>query len=271
MKSLVKQFSIPIFFVLTLIIGWFPWYTGGGSIIIVAPTLAALIVAILAEGKEGLLAILRRMIRWRVNVRWYIFILLFPVLTSLAAVGIHVLLGGTAPQFPLLWQNQHLILLTFLFYLLPWQSSAFLEEIGFRGYAQEESQNRWGPLVGTLILGTFFGAWLLPEFLQPDSAQYAMGGLRFYPWFILTEIGWSVVMTWVYNKTGKSALISGYLFHTAFNVWPFILLTNAVPGEALPAFDTTLFIVNGIIVALAAIMLVVVTKGQLGYTAEAQE
>ena len=270
MKSLIKRYQIPVFFILTLIIGWFPWYTGKGSIIIVAPTLAGLIVTALVEGKEGLLAILRRMLRWRVHIRWYIFIVLVPVLTSLIAVGIHVLFGGAAPQFPLLKQNQHMIVLTFIFYLLPWQSSAFLEEIGLRGYAQEESQQRWGPLVGTLILGTFFGAWLLPEFLNPDSNQYAMGGLSFFPWFVLTEISWSVMMTWVYNKTGKSALISGYLFHTAFNVWPFILLTNAIPGEALPAFDTTLFIVNAVIVALAATALIVVTKGKLGYTSDAE-
>jgi len=141
-----------------------PLYTGKGSIIIVAPTLAGLIVAALAEGKDGILAVLRRMVRWRAPVRWYVIILLFPVLTSLGAVGVHVLFGGTAPQFPLLKQNQHMILLTFIFYLLLWQSSAFLEEVGLRGYAQEESQNKWGPLAGTLILGAFFGAWLLRVF-----------------------------------------------------------------------------------------------------------
>ena len=39
MKSLIKRYQIPVFFVVTLIIGWFPWYTGRGGIIIVAPTL----------------------------------------------------------------------------------------------------------------------------------------------------------------------------------------------------------------------------------------
>jgi hypothetical protein len=124
-------------------------------------------------------------------------------------------------------------------------------------------------LAGTLVLGIFFGAWLLPEFLRPDSNQAAMGGIGFYPWFILTEVGWSVIMAWVYNKTGKSVLISGYLFHTAFNVWPFILLTNAIPGEPLPAFDTTLFIINAVVVALAAAFIVIVTKGQLACEADA--
>ena len=97
-----------------------------------------------------------------------------------------------------------------------------------------------------------------------------MGGLSFYPWFILTEIGWSLIMAWVYNRTGKSALVAGYLFHTAFNVWPFILLTDAIPGEPLPAFDTALLIVNALIVVLAAAALVIATKGRLGYTTDAQ-
>ena len=271
MRTFVKRFQIPLFFALTLLIGWLPWYTGRGGVIIVAPTLAGLLMAFVAEGKQGLLAVLRRMIRWRAGLRWYAMILFAPVLTSLAAIGVHLLLGGTAPQFPLLRENQHLVLLAFLFYLLPWQSSAFLEEVGLRGYAQEQVQNKWGPLGGTLALGVFFGAWLLPEFLRPDSNQAAMGGLSFYPWFILTEIGWSLIMAWVYNKTRKSALIAGYLFHTAFNVWPFIILTNAVPGEPLPAFDTTLFIVNAAIVALAGVIVLILTKGQLGYTADARE
>jgi membrane protease YdiL (CAAX protease family) len=264
MKSSIKQYQIPAFFVLTLLIGWLPWYTGRGGVIIVAPTLAGLLMAFLAEGKAGLLAVLRRMIRWRAGVRWYAYVLFAPVFTSLAAVAVHVLMGATAPHFPLLRENQYLILLAFLFYLLPWQSSAFLEEVGLRGYAQEQVQNKWGPLGGTLILGIFFGAWLLPEFLRPDTNQAAMGGLAFYPWFVLTEIGWSLLMAWVYNRTNKSALIAGYLFHTAFNVWPSILLTNAIPGEALLAFDTRLFIVNAVVVALAGAVFALVTKGRLG-------
>jgi membrane protease YdiL (CAAX protease family) len=264
MRTFVKRLQIPLFFALTLLIGWLPWYTGRGGVIIVAPTLVGLLVAFLVEGKEGLLAVLRRLIRWRAGVRWYALILFAPVLTSLAAVAVHVLLGGTAPQFPLIRENQHLILLTFLFYLLPWQSSAFLEEVGLRGYGQEQVQNKWGPLGGTLVLGLFFGAWLLPEFLRPGSTQAAMGGLTFYPWFILTEIGWSLLMAWVYNRTGKSALIAGYLFHTAFNVWPFVLLSDAVPGQALPAFDTRLLIVNAVVVALAGAVVALATKGRLG-------
>jgi hypothetical protein len=71
-------------------------------------------------------------------------------------------------------------------------------------------------------------------------------------------------MAWVYNRTNKSALIAGYLFHTAFNVWPSVLLSDAVPGQALPAFDTRLLIVNAVVVALAGTVVALVTKGRLG-------
>lgn len=158
--------------------------------------------------------------------------------------------------------------MVFIAFLLPWQSSAFLEEVGFRGYALEKLQNKFGPLVGTIVLGIFFGAWLLPEFFQPDTFQFAMGGISFYPWFILTEFGWSILMTWAYNNTGKSSLIAGYLFHTAFNTWSLVVLTNAIPGEPLPAFDKALFIIAGVVVALTGIVILAATKGQLGFRSE---
>jgi len=63
-------------------------------------------------------------------------------------------------------------------------------------------------------------------------------------------------------------LIAGYLFHTAFNVWPFVLLTNAVPGETFAAFDTRLFIVNAVVVALAGAIVAGATGGRLGYVGE---
>ncbi len=265
MKTFFNRYQISIFFILTLLIGWFPWYTGRGSILFAAPALAAFIIAFLANGWDGVLDIVRRLGRWRANGRWYVFILFSPVILYALAIGVHVLLGGNAPLFPLLKENQHMILMVFIIFLLPWQSSAFLEEIGFRGYALEKLQNKLGPMLGTLILGVFFGAWLLPEFLNQESLQYAMGGLRFYPWFILTEIGWSILMTWVYNRTGKSSLIAGYLFHTAFNTWTLVLLTNAIPGESIPPLDAILFIVAGIVVTLAGIGVAIATKGKLGY------
>ena len=78
-------------------------------------------------------------------------------------------------------------------------------------------QEKSGPVVGTLILGAFFGACQLPQLFDADSAQAMMGGLRVYPLFILTEIGLSVMMTWVYNNTKQSSLIAGHFLSRIFH------------------------------------------------------
>jgi membrane protease YdiL (CAAX protease family) len=266
-----EQHQLWAFFALTLLIGWYPWYTGSGGVFLPGPTVAAFIVTGLFQGREGMGRIVKRMLHWRVGWRWYGFILLAPAVIYGAAVLVHVALGGAAPQFEILRTDPIMVLMVFLAFGLPWQSSAFMEEIGFRGYALAEHQSKWGPLVGTLILGFFFGAWFLPEFTRPVTPQAAMGGMSFYPWFILTEIGWSLIMTWVYNRTNGSALVSGYLFHVTFNAWALMLLTDAIPGEGFPAFDTTLWLITAVVVALGGLLLAVGSGGRLGYEPEGTE
>lgn len=266
MRRNLRKYQIVLFFALTLIIGWFPWYAGKGGLVFAAPLLAGLLVAFLASGWEGVLSVLRRMVRWRSKLWWYLLVLISPAVLYLLAIGAYTAAGGSPPGFPMFKENQGMLALAFIFFLLPWQSSAFLEEVGFRGYALEELQQKYGSLIGTLILGVFFGGWLLPEFLREGTAQAAMGGMAFFPWFVLQETGWSFLMTFAYNKTKKSALIAGYLFHAAFNFWSMVLLTNATPGTEFQAFDVNLFVVSSIVVALAALVLVLITKGQLGYT-----
>ena len=95
-----------------------------------------------------------------------------------------------------------------------------------------------------------------------------MGGVGYYPWFILMEISQSFFMTWIYNNTGKSSLVAGYLVHAMFNTWPVVFLTNMVPGEPFPVFDVALLRVAPVIVALAAIILVFATRKRLGASLE---
>jgi membrane protease YdiL (CAAX protease family) len=262
MNEIIKKNQITLFFTITLLIGWAPWLLGKGYIVFAAPTIASFIVAGAVDGKEGIMKILRRLAKWKTLPIGYIVALLAPLFTSGVAIGIHSLLGGTLPAFPL-FSSPMMLLMAFIMFMLPWQSSAFMEEIGFRGYAMEELQDRMGSLKGTLVLGFFFGAWLLPEFFNEGSAQYSLG-LGYYPWFILTEIGFSLIMTWVYNKSGKSAFVSGYLMHVAMNFWSFVMLTNIVPGQSLPALDLMLWKLTSVVVACVGLGVVVSTKGTLG-------
>ena len=263
MKRIIEKNLIPSFFVLTLLIGWGPWLMGKGYMFFAAPTLAALILAVFVKGRSGISEIIERLKQWRVSPRLYAATILLPAIIYVGAIITNSLLRGLMPSFQLL-KNPAMSIITFIMFLLPWQSSAFLEEIGFRGYILEELQNKKGPIKGTLILGFFFGAWLLPEFYKAGSAQQLLG-LGYYPWFILTEIGFSLIMTWLYNKSGKSSLLSGVLFHTAMNFWSYALLTNNIPGQPVAMFDIMLWKIASVVVALSGIAFAWSTKWNLGF------
>jgi membrane protease YdiL (CAAX protease family) len=270
-STFVKKYPFQVYVVLTLALGWLPWYvTGEPTAIVFVPFITALIVPAVTDGWTGVKAVLRRAIRWRAPLKIWAFVLFIPAVLGLVAVAVYVLLGGQVPQTPLLAEGssvQQVAMLAFMF-LLPVTGN--IAEFGFRGYALPVVQEKWGPLWGTLILGTFFGLWLLPEFFDAGSPQYAMGGLSFLPFFVLTEIGWSYMMTWAYNKSSHSSLIAGYIFHSAFNFWTVALLSDAafVNGElVIDSLDSTLFKLSGVIIALAAVGFIVVTRGRLGYAA----
>jgi len=269
-SSFVKRYPFHVYVVLTLVLGWLPWYaTGEPTAVVFVPFITALIVPAVTDGWTGVKAVLRRAIRWRAPFKIWTFVLFIPAVLGLVAIGVYVLLGGQVPQSPLLAAGssvQQVAMLAFMF-LLPVTGN--IAEFGFRGYALPVVQEKWGPLWGTLILGAFFGLWLLPEFFNVDSPQYTMGGLSFLPFFVLTEIGWSYMMTWAYNKSSHSSLIAGYIFHSAFNFWTVALLVDAefVNGNlVINTMDSTLFKLNGVVIALAAVGFIIATKGRLGYT-----
>ena len=72
-------------------------------------------------------------------------------------------------------------------------------------------------------------------------------------------------MTWLYNKSGKSSLLSGVLFHTAMNFWSYALLTNNVPGQPVAAFDVMLWKIASVVVALSGVGVAWLTKWNLGF------
>ena len=275
-QNSVRAFTIRnsflVYVVLTLILGWTPWYLGiRPTQLWFVPFLTALIMAPVVGGRKGLGTFLRRMVRIRSPWYTWVLVIFLPAAIGIAALGIHTLLGGQLPEAALLNLNSATLFqvaLLGLLYLLP-LGSENLAEFGFRGFGIPALQNKWGSLVGTFILGLFVSLGFLPQFFNEDSPQTAMGGFSFLPFFILIEVGWSFMMTWVFNKSRGSSLIAGYIFHSAFNYWTVVLLVSAsVVGEEIEfatSFDSTLLRINAVLIALTAIGFIVATKGKLGY------
>lgn len=209
--SVVRRYPLIIFFVLAYAFSWWPWplYILGlapSPIIGFGPFLAAIVVLALTAGKGGVVALLRRMVRWRVRPVWYAAALLLPVAIPLGATMLNVLLGARPPSSAELGAWPNLVPTFFLLLLVPGIGGAW-EEPGWRGYALPYLQAGRSALVASLILGVVWAFWHLP--LMVDGA---------IPWsdlaYVLVQ---TVVYTWLFNNTGGSVLLV-MLFHTMNNV-----------------------------------------------------
>jgi uncharacterized protein len=192
-----------------------------------APTLAALLVTARMQGGAGVRRLLGQALRWRVHWKWYALVFLGPAALMLAAVGCHMALGGRAPKFPSLvrWP---LVLVNLLAILVI--GGPLGEEFGWRGFALPRWQARYSAAVSGLIVGALWGVWHLPLFFVHGSAQY---GLPFLA-YAVQAIALSVVMAWLYNRTGGSLLLVLLLHATVNTLAQPLGLAPAATGSVRP-------------------------------------
>ena len=85
------------------------------------------------------------------------------------------------------------------------------EEAGWTGYLLDPLQAGFGALGASLIVAVPWWAAHLPSILQIG------GSLGDIAWWLPGAIALRILMTWLYNNTGRS-LLSVVLFHTLLNV-----------------------------------------------------
>ena len=213
------------------------------------PSLAAIIVEGIVGGKSGVRRLLARLCEWRVGIRWYLFIVLFPIVLRLVAVGLGVLLGGTFPKFAsvnFVPEGIHPLLLPVLVVAGVLFQTGIAEEIGWRGYALPKLQTRLNALVSSLILGLLWGLWHYHPGNWPILAPLGF-------WYMFLAIPSTIIFTWVYNNT-KGSLLIAVLFHTASNTADW--LVPIMPGLT-SASSMTPFILTGVLLWIVAITVVI--------------
>ncbi len=267
--TFIKQHAFSVFVVLTFLISWLPWYSGGTGLLVFGPSIAGVIVIALTTGKEGLHDLGQRALRWRVGLRWWVVALFLSALLVLVSLGIDLMRGGDLPGFAFLRQAWYLAP---LFFLITIVGGPLGEEFGWRGFALPHLQRRWSPLAASVIIGVVWGLWHLPTFFVPGSLHNQLG-LQSLPLFVIGEIVLATVITWVYNETGGSFLVGGIILHNADNFWSVLLLTDvtmttALHGGASPQIDMSLYLTANVVGILFAIILAVATRGKLGLAQE---
>ena len=174
---------------------------------LLGPVVAGFVMTAVMSGRAGVRQLLRRFVMWRVNGAWYLYALL--AIPALYVIGV-ALVPGALGSFKAPSLTMSLLYPVFFIVVLV-LDGPLLEEPGWRGFALPRLQARWGPLVGTVILGIMWGSWHAPQYFTKTFAA-ANGGLSVSGVivFLLATVIFSVLITWAFNNTGGSLLIAPY-------------------------------------------------------------
>jgi len=176
------------------------------GLMIVAPVIAALICVYRENKAAGVQALLKRSFDFeRVKFKlWYVpTILLMPCIMLTAYVVMRM--AGV----PFLNSQFSLITTGVLFAVL--FSAALAEELGWAGYVTDSLQERFGALGAALLLGLVWAVW---HFIPLWEAHRSV---VFIAWWSLGTVTARVIITWLYNNTGRSVFVAT-LFHTMMNL-----------------------------------------------------
>jgi membrane protease YdiL (CAAX protease family) len=164
----------------------------------------------------------------------------------MAQDGLYRLLGGGPAPFP--GEAWYL----YPFYLIP---TALLsggnEEPGWRGYALPRLLQHFKPIPATLILGVIHAAWHLPLM---DHYETTFG------WYLFNLIPLTFLLNWFYLKSNGS-VIPVMLLHAGTNVIGAFIPT---PDTVISGVGTEL-VLRGFVYWGIAIILIIFTRGQLGW------
>jgi membrane protease YdiL (CAAX protease family) len=220
------------------------------------PTLSAVLLTAAVDGKAGLRVFFRRYAQWRVGWRWhFVGFLAYPLLY----LGAAMLYQGMAPLQSALsgWTAFFTVYLPALLIIpgiLTWG-----EEPGWRGFALTRLQENKSPLIASLLVGFMHAIWHLPAYFL-ISGPVAAGPFDPQVFLLNTAniMAITFIWTWIFNNASQSILIA-FLVHSSSNA-TLQLMRTWLPNYPVQAIYTVMAFYY-----LAALLLIVFTKGRLGY------
>jgi CAAX protease family protein len=228
----------------------------------VALAASAFITTALADGREGVRTLRRRVFHFRVNPAWYIVaLLLLPGVALMTAVAV----AGFGPIATLVSRPDVVVGVIVLGALVAFALVNWWEETAWTGFVLERLQPRIGPVAASVVTTwlqalihvplVFVAGGVTDGRVAPEQVPFYLVALFVLP------ISVRIVLTWIYNASGKSLPIVG-LYHAGLGV--------ATGASFLPAIAPS---VNPVLVyagfAVIAAVAVIATRGRLGFTTQA--
>ncbi|MFX0123211.1 MAG: CPBP family intramembrane glutamic endopeptidase [Candidatus Hodarchaeota archaeon] len=263
-KDFVVNNRLVLFFIFTLLYTWAFWIPMvlirygiikiqvpliiGQSLGAIGPLVALIILSKASGGVVSLDKILDkiRLTKDRQEIFWLILAsLTLPLFTIFGNLLNYIF--GEESQFyiiqPAKWEQLGLWLvliipITFFPSLL---TSPFFEEPGWRGFAVEELQSKFGRHIGSLIIGSYWWLWHQPINIAAGAA------VTIYSYFLM--IAHSFIIDSLYNLSNRN-LLSAMLAHASL----IINFTYIYAGTQLYFWDGNLFVI------LSFIFLIIVLR-----------
>jgi membrane protease YdiL (CAAX protease family) len=228
--TFARRNSLVGFFVLAYGLSWAYWIplalagvrTAPGSSAthepgLLGPALAALIMTGLTEGRSGLVAFGKRLVLVSRPTSRFLIYSLSPLLFLGLALAVAIVMHAPLPrvsEFAIYSGLPPLGLPTILLLVLLF--NGFGEEAGWRGFALEPLQRRFGPVGGTLILAGLWAGWHAPAFFVVETYRIMtvpmiIGG------FGLGICAGAIVLSRIAQRTAGSVLAAA-LWHALYNM-----------------------------------------------------
>jgi membrane protease YdiL (CAAX protease family) len=216
-NTTIERFSLPAFLILTPLISLaIPLFLPLPSevvplLIAIIPALMAILLTAISDGRKGVVALLKKIIQWRMSIKWYVVAFGLALGLRLAMSVLAVLLGWIPAIQIRIWSLQEFIIIG-IFILI----GGIMEELGWRGYALRKLLPNHSGLFSALFIGVIWGCIHLGLNL-PGQMNAGL------PWLptILQIIGFSVILTWLYIQT-RGNIVIPILFHAGQNFFVFL-------------------------------------------------
>ena len=218
------------------------------DLILIIPTLLflllpALVITRISRGPDGLRALLRSMVHFRIRWQWYLLpLVVMPAITLAATLSLPPE-GLNAQALMIAYLTAYLPALLFQFLTTNWW-----EETAWMGFVQAPLQQRLGFWKAVLITTPFFAIEHVSGMFDDTFAQ----GLIKLLILTVLVIPIRALLGWLYNRTGSIAFVG--LVHAASNASALAL----VPALYHHTGDA------GLPFLFLAIAAVAITRGRLG-------
>lgn len=265
-KTFVMRHPVVTYFVLTFLISW------GGIVVVLGPgaftgateatdvqlpfvylamfagpAVAGLLLTGVVSGKAGFHDLRSRLLRWRVDVRWYVVALLTaPLVVTAVLLPLSLSSAGFLPGVFASDDKVSLIVIGLVAGLM----TGICEELGWTGFVIPSLRLGYGVLSTGLIVGLLWGAWHFPLFSEGDLSG-ALPLALFLPVQLFTFLpAYRVLMVWVYDRTGS--LLVAMIMHVSLTASTLILQPLDVAGMRALTYDLVLAAALWLLIAALA-------------------